>query len=463
MRTTSLKTIILLGGLAAMLLSCGTQRHFQRESVDTARLYGDVARSDSANMANKPWRELFTETYLQQLVQDGLKNNLDLQIALQRVKEAEAYFSQSKAAMLPGLSAKGTGTYIRNPESVYPDGPREVNSYQLGAEASWEIDLWGKLNSSKRSAYANLLASDAGRKALETRLIANIVTGYYNLVGLDAKLAITQQTVKNNIDLVETIKILKESGRVTGAAVVQTEAARYAAEVTIPDLEQQIRETENALCVLLGRVPGKVQRGKIDEQNLSPDLQTGIPAQLLDNRPDVMQAEYNVMSAYEMTNSARAYFYPALTLTASTGFAATDLGKLLDPKSFAANMIGGLTQPIFNKRINTTRLKVAQAQQEEALINLRNTLLNAGQEVNNALGLYDSSVQKINLRKMQLDALLKSVDYTKELLTYGSATYTEVLNAQTSLLSAQLSSVNDKLQQLDAVVTLYRALGGGWR
>jgi NodT family efflux transporter outer membrane factor (OMF) lipoprotein len=377
--------------------------------------------------------------------------------------QAEAYFSQSKAAMLPGISAKGTGTYVRNPESIYPDAPREVNNFQLGAEASWEVDLWGKLRSSKRSAYANLLASDAGKKAVETRLISNIATAYYSLAGLDAKLAITRQTVKNNIDLVETIKVLKESGRVTGAAIVQSEAARYAAEVTIPDLEQQIRETENTLCLLLGRIPGAIERGKIDEQTLSSVLQTGVPAQLLDNRPDVMQAEFAVMSAYETTNSARAYFYPALTLTASTGFAATDLDQLLDPKSFAANVIGGLTQPLLNKKVNTTRLKVAQAQQEEALINFRNTLLKAGQEVHNAMGSYESSVQKIALRQLQLEALNKSVDYTKELLTYGSATYTEVLNAQTSLLSAQLSSVNDQLQQLNAVVTLYRALGGGWK
>ena len=215
--------------------------------------------------------------------------------------------------------------------------------------------------------------------------------------------------------------------------------------------------------MLLGRVPGKVERGKIEEQTLSSILKTGVPAQLLDNRPDVMQAEFALMSAYETTSSARAYFYPALTLTASTGFAAADLNKLLDPTSFAANVIGGLAQPLFNKRINTTRLKVAKSQQEEALINFRNTLLKAGQEVHNTLGSYESSVQKIALRKLQLDALVKSVDYTKELLTYGSATYTEVLNAQTSLLSAQLSSVNDQLQQLNAVVILYRALGGGWK
>lgn len=463
MRTHSIKNIILIAGLAAALYSCSTTRHFTRETVNTNGLYGNLATTDSVTLADKPWHELFTETYLQKLIEEGLNNNPDLQIAIQKVMQAEAYFSQSKAAMLPGISAKGTGTYVRNPESIYPDGPREVNNFQLGAEASWEVDLWGKLRSSKRSAYANLLASDAGKKAIETRLISNIATAYYSLAGLDAKLAITRQTVKNNIDLVETIKVLKESGRVTGAAIVQSEAARYAAEVTIPDLEQQIRETENTLCLLLGRAPGTIERGKIDEQTLSSVLQTGVPAQLLDNRPDVMQAEFAVMSAYETTNSARAYFYPALTLTASTGFAATDLDQLLDPKSFAANVIGGLTQPLFNKKVNTTRLKVAQAQQEEALINFRNTLLKAGQEVHNAMGSYESSVQKIALRQLQLEALNKSVDYTKELLTYGSATYTEVLNAQTSLLSAQLSSVNDQLQQLNAVVTLYRALGGGWK
>lgn len=463
MKTYSIKYIILIAGFAGVLYSCNTSKHFKRDTVNTDNLYGTSATTDTVNIANKPWRELFTEPYLQKFIQEGLDKNPDLLVAVQKVYEAEAYFKQSRAALLPGINGIANGTYVRNPESIYPDGPREVNTYQLGLEASWEIDLWGKLRSSKRSAYANLLATDAGQKAVQTRLIANIASTYYTLVGLDAKLAITQQTVKNNIDLFETIKVLKESGKVTGAAVVQSEANRYATEVTIPDLEQQIRETENTLCILLGRTPGTIERGKIDEQVLSSVLNTGIPAQLLDNRPDVMQAEFGVMSAFEVTNNAHANFYPALTLTAQTGFAASDLRNFIDAKSFAATVIGGLTQPIFNKRANVTRLKVAQAQQEEALINFRNTLLKAGQEVHNALGSYEWSVKKIALRKLQLEALVKSVDFTKELLTYGSANYTEVLNAQTSLLSAQLSSVNDQLQQLNAVVSLYRALGGGWK
>ncbi len=463
MRTITIKYILTIAVFSSVLISCHTTRQFRRDSVSTEGLYGIPEDTDTVSIADKPWQELFTGPNLKELIREGLENNTDLLIAVQRVYEAEAHFSQSKAARLPGISARGTATYLRTPESVNSDGPREVVSYQLGVEAIWEIDLWGKLNSSKRAAYANLLSTDAGQKAVQTRLVSTIASVYYHLIGLDAKLDITRKTVKNNIDLVETIKALKESGRVTGAAVVQSEASRYATEVTIPDLEQQIRETENALCLILGRTPGTIERGNIDDQTLTTVLKTGVPAQLLNNRPDVMQAEYDVMSAYEMTNSARAFFYPSLTLTASTGFAASDINLLLDPKSFAANVIGGLTQPIFNKKANITRLKVARAQQEQALLNFRNTLLIAGQEVNNAMGSYEGSVRKIALRTLQLEALVKSVDYTKELLNYGSANYTEVLNAQTSLLSAQLSSVNDRLQQLNAVVSLYRALGGGWR
>jgi multidrug efflux system outer membrane protein len=459
----SFKNTILVAGMTGILLSCSTYRHFNRESVNTDRLFGDTVLTDSVTLADTPWQELFTDPHLQKLIEEGLDNNPDLQIAIQRVIEAEAYYSQGKASLFPSVTAQGGGGYVRNPETLYPDGPRDVKDFQLNLQASWEADIWGKLRSSKRAAYASLLASDAGRKAVQTRLISNIVTTYYGLLALDEQLKITRETVRNNIDLVETMKILKNSGQVTGAAVVQTEAVRYAAEVTIPDLEQTIRETENALCLLLGRTPGKIERGALEDQQAPSLLKTGVPAQLLENRPDVMEAEYGVMSAYELTNNARAYFYPALTITALGGFESTNLDDLLDPVAFSANVIGGLTAPLFNKKANVTRLKVAKAQQEEALINFRNALLNAGQEVNNALGQYNTLEKKIILRQQQLGALEKSVSYTKELLNYGSATYTEVLNAQQSLLSAQLNNVNDHLQKLTSFVSLYRALGGGWK
>ena len=457
------KYTILIAGITGILISCNTTRPFSREPADTDGLFGDTVVTDTVSIADTPWQDLFTDPLLKKLIEEGLDNNPDLQIAAQRVIEAEAYFEQGKASLFPSVTAQGGGGYVRNPKTLYPDGPREIKDFQLNVQASWEADIWGKLRSSKRAAYAGLLATDAGSKAVRTGLISGIVTVYYSLLALDEQLAITRETVKNNIDLVETMKILKNSGLVTGAAVVQTEAIRYAAEVTIPDLEQTIRETENGLCLLLGRTPGKIERSSLSAQKSPGLINTGVPSQLLDNRPDVMQAEYAVISAYELTSSARAYFYPALTITALSGFEATDLNKLLDPAALTANVIGGITAPIFNKKANITRLKIAKAQQEEALLSFRNTLLTAGQEVNNALSRYKASEKKILLRQKQLEALQKSVSYTKELLNFGSATYTEVLDAQQSLLSAQISDVNDHLQKLTSVVSLYRALGGGWR
>ncbi len=458
------RNILFTAGLAATLLSCSSSRHFHKEDISAEGLYGDTVTTDSVTMADMPWQELMTDPYLKELIEEGLKNNPDLKSSIQNVLEAEAYLSQSKASFWPSLSLSADGDYIRYSKSVYPTYPTFAHGEDLKMSSSWEVDIWGKLRGEKRAAYANLLSSDAGRKAVQTRLISNIASSYYSLLALDRQLAITRQTVKTDMDLVETMKALKDNGQVTGAAVVQSEASRYAAEVTIPDLEQQITEMENTIDLLLGRNPGiPVERGTLADQRMTALIRTGVPSQLLDNRPDVMQAEYAVISAYETTNSARAYFYPALTITASGGFESVDLSDILKPENLAINLVGGLTQPIFNKKANATRLKVAKAQQEEALLSFRSALLNAGSEVQNALSSYQTATEKMELRMKQLEALNKSVSYTKELLIYGSADYTEVLTAQQSLLAAQLNDVDDHLQQLNAVVTLYRSLGGGWK
>ena len=455
-RASGILIIVLLAA------SCNTQK-VPLQSVDTSGLYRDTTSTDTSTLANTPWTQLFTDKQLQVLIREGLENNFNLQVTMKKVEEAEAYFKQSRAQLLPSVSVVGNASYSKNSKWLYPSGPLKAQYYAFGAEASWELDIWGKLSSAKRAAYANLLGSDAGRKAVQTRLISDIASGYFNLLSLDAKLDITRQTVKTSIELVETMKALKENGAVNGAAVVQSEAARYAAEVTIPDLEQQALEQENALSLLVGQKGGTIARSKLDEQPQAPLMHTGVPSQLLENRPDVVESEYQVITAYETTRSARAYFYPSLTITASAGLESVNLDKLFDPASVAASILGGLIQPIFNKRANIARLKVAKLQQEEALLNFKSTLYNAGNEVQDALGSYQSADSKLKLRTLELDALVKSVEYTKQLLRYGTANYIEVLNAQQSLLSAQLGSVNDHLQQLNAVVSLYRALGGGWK
>ena len=283
------------------------------------------------------------------------------------------------------------------------------------------------------------------------------------MLALDKELDITTQTLQNRIKDVETMKTLKEAAVVNGAAVVQSEANRYAAEVAIPDIKRSIRETENALDVLLGRAPGPINRGKLDDQKPITDLQTGVSSQLLKNRPDVQQAEYGFRSAFENTNVAHAYFYPSFTITASGGFSNLTL-KDFFVNSIFYNIAAGLTQPIFNQGINKARLKTAQAQQKEAMYNYQKTVLTAGSEVSNALYAYQSAKEKDDARSKQIAALVKAVDYTQQLLRYSSATnYTDVLTSEQSLLAAQLSGVNDRLQQLQAIVNLYRALGGGWR
>jgi outer membrane protein TolC len=277
-------------------------------------------------------------------------------------------------------------------------------------------------------------------------------------------LQITEKTLGVRDSDVETMKSLKEADFVTGADLVLSQANKFSIEVTIPDIRQNIYTAENGLSVLLGRTPGLIERGSLDGQHIYYDIKTGIPASLLANRPDVMEAEYQFRYSFDMTNVARSYFYPSVTISANGGLSETDLSRLFDAKTIFWNLTGGLVQPIFNQGVNNQRLKIAKANQEEYLAAFKQTLLNAGKEVANAMHEYQTASDKMTLRSNQIEYLGKSVDYTMELLKYTSNTnYTDVLTSEERLLSAQLGSINDKLQQLQALVELYRSLGGGWK
>lgn len=461
-------TIFKLRGLCSLLLlffvaACQVTKPYEAPTTKVDNLYRDLVPTDTTTLAQLPWRTLFPDPQLQALITEGIANNLDLQVAVARVLQADAYFRQSQAAFLPTLSATGSVTRAKqaafNGLGSFPVGTQ----YQLFGTASWEADLWGKLRSSKKAYLAQLRQSEAYQRTVQTSLVANVATYYYLLLALDQQLDITQQTVQNRIQDVKTMQALKTAGTVTGAAVVQSEANRYAAEVSIPDLKQQIRETENTLSTLLGRAPGAIARGTLQNQQTVATLQTGVPAQLLRYRPDVQQAEYAYRAAFELTNSARAYFYPALTLTANGGYSTFQPENLINPASVFYSLGAGLVQPILNRGANKARLRVTEAQQTEAQLNLQTSLLTAGEEVSNALYSYQAAGDKAAVRTQQLNALEKSVSYSQALLKNGFANYTEVLTAQQSLLTAQLQSVNDRQQQLQAVTSLYRALGGGWQ
>jgi NodT family efflux transporter outer membrane factor (OMF) lipoprotein len=431
--------------------------------VPTQGLYRDQNASDTSGIASIHWEDFFQDTLLQNLISEAIRQSPDLKIATARIQQAEAYLEQARLAFFPTISANATVQNGKTPNNKTAAGVGSNHLYQLIGSASWEADIWGKLKTSKRAEAASLMQSEAYRRAVQTDLVASIANDYYQLLALDQQLKITQQSVQNWITTVTTMKALKEADVVTGAAVVQSEASRYAAEVTIPDIKQSIRQTENALSVLLGRVPGPIKRSTLANQHVLMNIQTGIPAQLLANRPDVQEAEENFRYYFELTNVARTYFYPSLTITANTGWSATNLNNLFSPSSVVGNIAGGLLQPIFNQGINKTRLKVAQAQQQEAFLNFQKSLLNAGQEVSNSLSLYQAAQEKTSARDSQLVNLQKAVDYTQQLVRYSSANYTEVLTAEQSLLSAELGQVNDQLQKWQAVINLYQALGGGWK
>ncbi len=451
-----------------VLASCKVTKTYQPAAVKSDGLYRGQQATDTATIATLPWKNLFADATLQALIEQGISQNLDLKQAIERIKIAEASLQQSRSALLPSLQGDLSVTDSKqSAKSVnFPAGINinlETQSYKAQLSTSWEADIWGKLSSAKRSAYATLLQSDAAKRAVQTQLIANIANAYYNLLALDQQLAITLQTVNSRKSNVETMKALKEGAVVNGAAVLQSEANLYAAEVTVPDLKKSIRETENALSILLAGAPGTINRTTLDQQVAYSKLETGVSAQLLQNRPDVQAAELAFRASFENTNVARTYFYPALTLTAGGGLSSLQLKDFFSNAVFY-NLVGGITQPIFAKGQNKARLKTAQAQQQIAFYTFQQSLLTGGQEVSNALFAYEAATQKEETRAKQIAALTKAVDFTQQLLRYSSATnYTDVLTSEQSLLTAQLNGVSDKLQKLQAVVNLYRALGGGWR
>jgi multidrug efflux system outer membrane protein len=458
-----LKYIFVFLLLAIAQVSCKVTKPYQSPDIQYKDSFRGGGIADTTTIASLPWREVFTDTILQRLIEKAISQNLDLQIAYTRIRQAQAYYRQSRAAFLPDLDANGSVARTRLSKAQGFGVVSTFTEYQLGFSSSWEADIWGRLRSAKKASLAGLLNSEAGVRAIQSEIVSGIAGLYYALMALDQQLIITEQTVRNWDTTVTTMRSLQDAARVTEAAVVQSEAQRYAAEVTIPDLNQRIRQTENALSILLGIPCSAIDRNRLADQSTISILNTGIPAQLLANRPDIQQAELAYRYAFELTNVARTAFYPSLTITGSAGFSNLGLSNFFGSSSVGASIAGGLFQPIFKRRLNKTNLEVSKEQQQAALLSFQNALLVAGQEVSDALSRHVAARNKMSVRSNEITALQKSVDYTQELLQNGFANYTELITARQSLLAAELGRVDDKLQELQAIVSLYTALGGGWR
>ena len=453
-----MKTIFSILTAASLLTSCGIYKTYERPEVETAGLFRDtVPTTDTTSLGNLPWRELFTDRPLQSLIEQGLSNNTDLRIAYLRVKQAEASLLAARLSYLPSASLAPQGTV-----SSF-DGQKASKTYQLPVSASWEIDLFGKITNANRSARAALEQSDAYRQAVQTQLVATIANSYYTLLMLDSQLAISRQTSANWQANLKTMRALKAAGQYNEAAVSQAEASSLAAEASLLTLQQQISETENSLSTLLGETPRAILRSSLQGQRFPDTLATGIPLQLLSNRPDVREAELSLAQSFYATNQARAAFYPNLTLSGSAGWTNSGGLGITNPGSWLLSAVGSLTQPLFNKGANIANLKIAKAEQEAATLTFQQSLLNAGAEVNNALTQWQTARSRSALTTRQVTALETAVRSTRLLMQHGTTNYLEVLTAQQSLLQAQLTEVADRFDEIQGVINLYQALGGGGR
>ena len=446
----------------AFLSSCHIYKSYDRpEDIEISGLYrdtvagGDTLVSDTTNFGNLPWREVFTDSQLQTIIEQGLANNTDLQTAILKVKEAQAALMTSRLAYAPMLALSPQGTISSFDKSA------ATKTYSLPVTASWELDLFGNLLNAKRGSQVALLQTKAYRQAVQTQIISGIANTYYTLLMLDKQLEISEQTADVMKRNVETMRAMKDAGMTNAAAVAQSEAAYAQVIASLPAIRQSIREAENALCMLLRQAPQAIKRSTLEEQQLPTQFSVGVPLQLLSNRPDVKAAEMNLASTYYNTNAARAAFYPQITISGSAGWTNSAGSVIVNPGKLLASVVGSLTQPLFYRGSNIARLKIAKAQQEEAKLAFQQTVLNAGSEVSNALSLYQTTAEKTSARQLQVESAEKGAEYTKELFNLGTSTYLEVLSAEQSLLSARLSQVSDHFDSMQAVVSLYQALGGG--
>jgi multidrug efflux system outer membrane protein len=459
--------VALLGLTATVMQSCFVAKDYKRPELKTADLYrNEVVSTDTTSLANVSWDKIFTDPLLQGYISKGLQNNLDIRIAMQNIVAAQATMKQGKAGYFPSLSVGTDWTHqelSKNSQFGAFLEDRSTNQYQLSGNLSWEADIWGKIRSNKRATNAAYLQTTAANQAIKTQLIANIATVYYQLLSIDAQIKVAEETLINRNQSVETIQALKKAGNVTEVGVKQTEAQKYATEIIIADLKNTIIILENTMSTLLAEPSAKIERSTFESQTMQPAITLGVPASLLRNRPDVIAAEYNLITNFEMTNVAKSGFYPSLRVTATGGLQSIDLKEWFSANSIFANIITGLTQPIFNQRQVRTKFEIAKANQEKAYLQFEQSLLTAGKEVSDALAQYNNETYKITIREKQVDALKKAANYSDELLTYGMANYLEVLISKNDALNAELSLVDNKFQQYKAVIQLYKALGGGWQ
>lgn len=439
----------------AVLSGCSVYRKYPQITEVDRNLYGyEYSSEDTTSIATLSWKELFTDTCLQRLIDTALVRNTDLRTARLRVEQAEAALLTARLSYLPSVNVGAEGGLTGWDGST-------AKTYNINGAASWEIDIFGKITAAKREVRASLEKSCAYRQAVQTQLVASVASTYYTLLMLDEQIIIAEQTLQNWERTVSTLRSLMRAGKANDTAVLLAEANRAMLEASLLTMCKRLRETENTMCLLLAQIPGSVRRGKLAEQTFPDSVSIGIPVHLLANRPDVREAEMSLAKAFYATNVARAAFYPSVNLSGSAGWTNNGGGVVLNPGQWLLNAIGSLTQPLFNRGTNIANLKIAKAEQEIAALAFQQKLLAAGSEVNNALTALQTARERLTINSKSVGFLQEAVRKTELLMRHSPVNYLEVLTAQQSLLDVQKSLAQDKLDEIQGIISLYHALGGG--
>ena len=447
---------------ATLLSSCGLYNKYDRPEVNASGIVRDpvsltdtLAVQDTTSFGNMPWRTVFTDPQLQGLIQQGLDNNPDLLNAALNVHMVETALTVAKLAFLPSVAISPQGTL-----SSF-DGAAATKAYSLPVSASWNVDLFGNLLSQKRSAQMKLIATKDYQTVVKCNIISGIANLYYTLLMLDRQVEIVSDMEKLTKETWDKMKFMHEN-RVgyRSTAVQSAEAAYYSVQAQKVDLQRQIRECENSLSLLIAQPAQTIRRGTFAGQSLPTELSTGVAVQMLNNRADVHANEMALAQCFYDVQTARSRFYPNLTVTGTAAF--TNQQGAVNPGKWLLSAVGSLVQPIFQHGQIVAGLKVAKDKYEQAFNTWQNSVLKAGNEVSNALVSYNSYAEKAALDGKRVSVLRQNVEDTRKLMEQSAnTTYLEVITAQSNLLNAEISEVTDQFNKMQAVVTLYQALGGG--
>jgi len=435
-------------------------------------------KDTTTTIANINWRQYFTDPLLVKLIDTSVANNLDLQMALQRIEVSRSSVKLANGALLPkvnlniGGGVQKFGLYTMdgagNASTEITPGqtvPENLTDIFLGLQASWEVDIWGKLRNQRKSAVSNYLSTIEGTNFVISNLVADVAINYNELLALDNELDIIRQTARKQQEALDVVKLQKEAGRANELAVQQFNAQLLNTQVLEKQVQQQITETENKLNFLLGRYPQPIQRTKeVLFKAIPQQIASGIPSQLLANRPDVREAEFQIEASKFNLKAARATFFPNFNITATLGYQAFNPEFLfVSPASLAYSLMGTLVAPLINMNALKAQFNTAKASQLTAMYNYQKTILNGYVEVANELSNIRNLEQIHSRKKQQSEALKQSVEISNELYKYARASYLEVLIAQQSALQSKLELINVLKKQRISVITIYKVLGGGWR